>query len=35
MFPIRSIESIEYPRPFMRASNLGWSIDPKTFLNSM
>lgn len=29
MFLISSIASIEYPMSFMRATNLGWSIDPK------
>ena len=35
IFPMRFIASIEYPRSFIMARSLAWSIEPKAFLKSI
>ena len=35
MFPIRFMASFGYPRSFIMARSLAWSIEPKAFLKSM
>ena len=34
-FPMRSMESLGYPRSFIMDKSLVWSFEPKTFLKSM
>ena len=35
MFPMRFMESVGYPKSFIIAKSLAWSIEPKAFLKSM
>ncbi len=35
MLPIKFITSFGYPRSFIMARSLAWSMDPKVFLKSM
>ena len=35
MFPMRFMESVGYPKSFIMAKSLAWSIEPKAFLKSM
>ena len=35
MFPMRFMESVGYPRSFIMAKSLAWSMEPKAFLKSM
>ena len=35
IFPMRCMESVGYPRSFIMAKSLAWSMEPNAFLKSM